>query len=207
MGRALAVALLLVACSERTKQAPELAAYLYARTGDPSVVDEWRLTRDEWARVVVAPYDKLYDDYVQRFAQHAPGLRTQLAHKHPIVTRAHVAGDPVATRDQAVTRWALPTLAPTRVAELAGKPARPIDAVFVEIDGRWRAIVGLSAIVYAHVWEHRGPCAHAIEQIAPAGGRCIELAWTIADAALREDLLRLEHVCSLAKDVCGKPRP
>lgn len=207
MGRALAIVLLLVACSEREKKAPELAEYLYARTGDPSVVDEWRLTREEWSRVVVEPYVKLYDNYVQRFAAHAPGLRSQFARKHPIVTRAHVAGDPVATRDQAITRWALPTLAPSRVAEFAGRPAVPIDAVFVEVNGRWKAIVGLATIVRAHIFELDPSCAPAIDQLDPAGGRCIEAAWAVADTALREDRLRLAHRCGLARDLCGKPRP
>jgi hypothetical protein len=206
MGRPLAVALL-VACSSARDPAPELAAYLYARSGDPSVVDEWRMTRAEWNKTVVVPYTRLYDSYVQRFAAHAPGLRTQMAKKHPIVARAHVAGDEVATRDQAVTRWALPTLAPSRVAELAGSPAVPIDAVFVEVDGRWKAIVGLAEIVRAAIFELDPTCAPAIYQLDPKGGRCIEAAWAVADAALREDRPRLSHLCGLARDLCGKPPP
>jgi hypothetical protein len=205
MGRALAVALLVACGGGRADddKAPELAEYLYARSGDPSVVDEWRLTRAEWERVVVPPYAKLYDHYVRAFAGAAPTLRAQLANKHPIVTRAHVAGDPVSTRDQAITRWALPTLAPTRVAELAGKPATAIDAVFVEVGGRWKAIVGLAPIVRAQIFELDPTCAPAIDQLDPAGGRCIEAAWAVADAALREDRLRLSHLCGLARDLCA----
>ena len=207
MGRALAVALI-VGCGGRAEhEAPELAEYLYARSGDPSVVEEWRLTRAEWDRVVVQPYGKLYDHYVHAFAGAAKTLRAQFATKHPIVTRAHVAGDPVATRDQAITRWALPTLAPTRVAELAGNPATAIDAVFVEVGGHWKAIVGLAPIVRAQIFALDPTCAPAIDQLDPKGGPCIEAAWAVADAALREDRLRLSHLCGLARDLCGKPAP
>ncbi len=207
MGRALAVALL-VACGGRAEEkAPELAEYLHARSGDPSVVDEWRMTRAEWERTVVAPYGKLYDHYVRSFAGSAPTLRAQMGTKHPIITRAHVAGDPVATRDQAIARWALPTLAPSRAAQLAGDPAVNLDAVFIEVNGRWKAIVGLAAIVRTHIEVLDTSCAVVIDQLEPRGGRCIEAAWAVADAALREDRLRLSHLCGLARDLCGKPAP
>jgi hypothetical protein len=50
-------------------------------------------------------------------------------------------------------------------------------------------------------------CAEAIARIEPAGGRCIEAAWAVADAALREDRARFAHACGLAVNLCGKPPP
>lgn len=206
VGRALAV-VLVAACGSEPAQAPELAKYLYEQSGQPAVVDAWLMTRAQWNRVVVDPYQRVYDDYVKAFAAQAPKLRAQLAAKHPIVTRAHVAGDPVSTHDQAMTRWALPTLAPTRVAQLAGNPATNLDAVFVDVGGQWKAIVGLGTIIRAYVAEHDMVCAVAIARLDPAGGRCIEIAYEVADAALRDDRARLSHVCGLATTVCGKPAP
>lgn len=205
VGRALAL-ILLLGCTRSSEPAPELADYLYKQSGNPSI-DSWRLSHDEWNRTVVEPYRALYGEYVRAFDLARPTLLAQLANKHPIVTRAHVAGDPVATREQAITRWALPTLAATRVAELAGAPAVAIDAVFVDAGGQWRAIVGVGAIVRARVAAVDPTCATALDAIEPAGGRCIEATWAVADAALREDRPRFAHACGLAANLCGKPAP
>jgi hypothetical protein len=194
---------------ERAVTPPDVADYLYKLSGtdEPAraaAIATWQLTRAEWQRVVVDPYRALYDDYAREFAAAAPRFVEQLAKSHSIVARAHFAGDPIATRDQAFTRWALPTLAPTKLAELAGRPPTPIDAVFADVDGSWRAIVGLGAIVRRRVAALDERCATALDHIDPAGGPCIEAAWGVADAALREDRGRFAHACGLATNLCGK---
>jgi len=191
-------------------QAPELAEYLYATSGSADVtrvVAGWRLTREEWQRVVTEPYRPLWDDYVAAFDTAEPVLAAQLAARHPILARAHFANDPLMTHDQAITRWALPTLAPARIAERAGRRPEPLDAVFVAVGGKWRAIVGVGAIVRRRVASLDPACARVIDAIDVAGGRCTEAAWGIADAALREDRARFAHACGLATSLCGKPAP
>ncbi|HET9485046.1 MAG TPA: hypothetical protein VFO79_13890 [Xanthomonadales bacterium] len=214
MGRAQVIcALLLVACGEpKPAVAPDLADYLYKLSGRDeatrvAAVTSWTLSRAEWERVVVDSYRPLYDDYVAASTQARETFVAQLAKSRSIVSRAHFAGDPVATHAQAITRWALPTLAPTRVAELGGRPPVPIDAVFVDVDGTWRAIVGMDAIVRRRIAAIDPACAIALDHIEPAGGPCIEAAWAVADAALREDRARFAHGCGLATNLCGKRSP
>lgn len=201
-------ALILAACSKPAPHAaPELAQYLNDLSGTDAraTIATWKLTRAEWDRVTVEPYRGLYEEYARAFD--ADKLAAQLARKHSVLARAHFAGDTTATHGQAMTRWALPTLAPSRVAELAGRPPEPIDAVFVDVGGRWKAIVGIDAIVRRHVAALDPACAEALTRIDPAGGRCIETAWAVADAALREDRARFTHACGLAANLCGKPAP
>jgi hypothetical protein len=204
------VAIALVACSKPAPKAPELAQYLNDLSGSDarwSAVLGWKLTRAEWNATVVEPYRAVYDEYAQWFEEYRDMLVSQLVTKHSMLARGHFAGDTTATHAQAMTRWALPTLAPSRVAELAGRPPQPIDAVFVEIGGRWKVIVGIDRIVERHVAILDETCADAITRIDPAGGRCIETAWAVADAALREDRARFAHACGLAANLCGKPPP
>lgn len=200
-----------VACrAPAPTQAPELAQYLNDLSGADtrwSAVIGWKLTRAEWNATVVPPYRDVYDEYARWFEESRDMLVSQLATKHSMLSRAHFAGDTTATHGQAMTRWALPTLAPSRVAELAGRPPQPIDAVFVDVGGRWKAIVGVDQIVKQHVAARDPACAEAIGRIDPAGGRCIETAWAVADAALRADQARFAHACGLAANLCGKPAP
>ena len=154
-------------------------------------VEALRLAREEWERVVVEPYRALHADYAAAFSI-SPA---QLAAAASRSMRAHFAGDPQQTSDQAVTRWALPTLARAWVVD-------GVDAVFVEERGGWRAIVGLAAIVRARIAARDAACASAFDRIDPAGGRCIETAWVVADAALRDDGARFAHACSLAATAC-----
>jgi hypothetical protein len=144
---------------------------------------------------VVEPYRALHDDYARAFAAARPMLPAQLAAAAGRTMRAHFAGDPRATPDQAMTRWALPTLARAWVVD-------GVDAVFVEHAGGWRAIVGTAAIVRRRVAALDATCAAALDRIDPAGGRCIETAWAVADAALRGDRARFAHACSLATAAC-----
>ena len=208
VARAQIVCALLVACGEsKPAVAPDLADYLYKLSGTDeaaraSAVASWTLSRDEWEHTVVEPYRPLYDDYVAAFGATRSTFVTQLAQSRSIVARAHFAGDPAATHSQAITRWALPTLAPTRIAELGGRPPVAIDAVFVDVGGKWRAIVGLGAIVRRRVAAIDEACATALDRIEPAGGTCIEAAWAVADAALRGDRARFAHVCTIALSAC-----
>lgn len=199
---------LILACSRTPaapKTAPELAAHLNALSGtdEPTraaAVATWTLSRDEWNRVVVEPYRAVYDEYVRELDAMRPALVTLLAEKRPVQTRAHFAGDPLMSRDQAITRWALPTLAPARIAELAGNPPVAIDAVFVDTGGQWRAIVGLERIVKRHAAD----CAAVFDRIEPKGGTCIEAAWGVADAALRDQRPRFMRACSIATNACRR---
>lgn len=204
---------LLLACSrEAPRAAPELGAYLYDLSGAPdtertAAVAGWTLSRAEWDRVVIPHYRPLYDDYLRELSVARPVLVAQLAAKHPIATRAHFAGDPTMTRSQAITRWALPTLAPARLADLAGRPPAPLEAVFVDVGGRWRVLVGIGAIVRRRVAALDDACARTLDHLEPGGGRCIEAAWAAADAALHADRARFAHACGLAANLCGKRSP
>jgi len=209
---ALALALSHAACGgERAPVKPrELADELYALAGTPEdarlrAVRGWKLDRRAWDAVIVEPYRALYPDYAAAFDAAVPVLVTQLAVKRPILARAHFAGDPKLTRAQAITRWALPTLAPARVAELGGTPPVALDVVFVDAGGGWRAIVGLDAIVHARIAAVDPACADLLTLIDPRGGRCIEAAWAVADAALRREAASLTRTCTLAASLCGKP--
>jgi hypothetical protein len=201
---------LLAACG-RTEpsvapESPELATYLHDLTGQDeaarrTAVEGWQLSPDEWDVTVTEPYREVYKEYRHELAKARDTLVTQLERKHPIVTRAHFAGDTAATHSQTITRWAMPTLAPARLAELAGRPATAIDVVFVDVRGKWKAIVGIGPIVRRRIEALDRTCAANLDRITPAG-QCIEAAWAVADAALREDRARFTHACSLATSLC-----
>jgi hypothetical protein len=145
---------------------------------------------------VVEPYRALYADYARELdrASLAPGSGA---------TREHFAGDPELTQDQAVARWALPPLYPSRVA--AG-----IDAVFLRDGGRWHAIVGLGKVVHARVAAAAGACAWMFAVAHPhrdLAKTCRDMTWAVADAALRGERDRAVRACKLAESVCGKPSP
>src|SRR5512138_1963472 len=88
--------LVLIACGSR-EQPADLAEYLRS---DPDVAS-WRLDREAWQRVVVPSYAPLYDDYVRALDAGTPRWAAQLAKQRTIAVRAHYAGDPALTRDQA----------------------------------------------------------------------------------------------------------
>jgi hypothetical protein len=198
---------LIAACAAKPapKKAPELADFLLALSGSDepkraAAIAKWTLSRDEWNRIVVEPYKIVYDDYVRELDAMRPALVKLLAEKHPVETRAHFAGDPLMSRGQAITRWALPTLAPARIAELSGRPTTAIDAVFVDVGGQWRAIVGMDKIIK----QRAADCASVFDRIDPKGGTCIEAAWSVADAALRDQRPRFMHACSIATNACRR---
>lgn len=212
--RALAV-LAIVACSAPSAPpapppgSPEaLVAYLEAVVGADQAtrqreVSGWQLDAAGWDRTVIALYRPLHADYQRAFAAALPGLVARLAGPGPVTARRHYAGDPRLTRSQARDRWAVPPLFPSLVAEAGGAP---IEAVFVPDGGRWRALVGLDAVVLARVAALDPGCA-ALLALAGPTGRCSDVGAAIATAALRTDRDQLAHVCRLAETLCGKGLP
>lgn len=169
----------------------------------------WKLTRDEWIRVVTDPFRATYDDYARMFDAALPDLRSQIGAARSdgdiqLATRPHYAGDPELTRGQARARWALPVQAPARVAVLDGAP---LDVVFVLVGDRrdydyYKAIVGIDAIVVDKTRAMDAGCAVYLETLGSK--MCQTVGWEVADAALRADKPRLAHACSLAMGQCTR---
>ena len=207
-----ALVLLLLACRAPapapTPGTPDdLAAYLASLAGTDDATRErevasWLVGDATWGRSIVAPYRALFADYVRAFEQTRPALVAQLARRGAITARRHYAGDPRLTPAEARVRWALPVQFPSAVAELDGAP---IDAVFV-FDGRWRALAGLDDVVLTHIRALDAACAELVGHAGRAG-HCTELAWAVADAALRGDNAAFTHACLLAAPHCGNGSP
>jgi hypothetical protein len=161
----------------------------------------WRLDEPAWRRITVDPYRDLYAEYVRELDAAIPKL-VMWGGAGRFEARDHFADDPKLTLGQARTRWALPVLAKAKVATIGGLP---LDAVFVEDGGRWRAIVGLDHVVTAHVTRFDAACARRID--GDNSQRCRAVAWQVADAALRTDPARVTRACSLAATLCGTPSP
>jgi len=201
------LALVLLAACTKPVPVRELADELRATAmlDAPSrakVVAAWQLDHDAWVATVTDPYDATYAEYQAAYAIAAPQLAAQLAGHGDIVTRAHFAGDPRLTTNEARARWSLPVQYPAQVAQLG--PA-PLDAVFVRTSTGWGAIVGIDAIVVAHVARYAPDC---VRYVATVGlKRCEEVAWAVADAALRDDVRRVTHACSLAATACAVVKP
>jgi hypothetical protein len=186
----------------------DLAGYLSGVAGAPDATrrDEiagWMLDEPAWRRIVVDPYRALWPDYARRFAAAAAPLVERLSTPGAITARRHFAGDPRLTLTQARLRWAVPVLYPSAVAELAGAP---IDAVFVHDGVQWRALVGLDAIVLDRVRALDAACGETLARAGPLG-RCTEVGWAIAEAALRGDAHAFAHACQLAAPHCANARP
>lgn len=160
-------------------------------------VATWQLDRATWERTVVATYAGVHAEYTRAFQAAAPALVAKLAPRGTIATRPHFAGDPKLTRGQAHTRWALPVQYPSEIAELDGVP---IDAVFVRDGDRWRAIAGLDTVIRAKAAAADPACAARLD--VATSGRCIEVGWVIAEAAIRGDTARFAHACTLASNLC-----
>jgi hypothetical protein len=168
-------------------------------------VAQWKLSRAEWDRTVVDPYRSRYTEYVRAFDAAAPALEAQVQQwrarpNAPFGQAAHYAGDPALTRGQARARWALPVQYPAKVVTLG---IAPLDAVFVNEGGSWRAIVGIDTIVLDATRARDEPCSHYLDALGSKS--CQEVGWEIAEAALRSDPARLAHACSLAATQCASP--
>lgn len=178
------------------------ATAVLGATARDRAVAGWKLDHDAWTATVTDPYDGTYAEYETAFAMAAPKLAAQLAGHTLITTRAHFAGDPLLTTNEARARWALPVQYPALVAQLGDAQ---LDAVFVRTPAGWGAIVGIDTIVVAHVAARAPACVHYVATVGAK--RCEEVAWMIADAALRDDATRVTRACSLARAACAVVKP
>ncbi len=207
------VLLALVACHdpppvEKLGTPAELAEYLRTVAGADletrtREVTGWILDETTWSRDLVDPFRSLYNEYVKAFDAQVPGMVARLASLGPVTARRHFAGDPKLLPSQIRTRWAVPVQFPSAVAELGGQP---IEAVFIHDGGHWRALLGLDQLVVAHVAALDPACAKRLVLAGPAG-RCTEVAWLVADSALRGQPERFAHACQLASTLCGNSVP
>ena len=186
----------------------ELAAYLRTVAGADEAtrrkeVETWIVDETTWSRDTVEPWRGLYKEYVAQFDARVPALVARLASHGPVTARRHFAGDKRNTRAESRLRWAVPVQFPSSVAELDGQP---IDAVFVFDGGHWRALVGVDDLVLAHVKALDPACETYLERSGPSG-RCTEVGWLVADAALRNQQQRFAHACQLASTLCGNSAP
>jgi len=166
-----------------------------ARASDRlAAVSGWRLPRTTWDRVVVPPFRGLYDDYVAELPAHVPQLAAHLA--PPFAIRAHFAGDPRLTLDEAVTRWIVPTLFPSQVVD-------GLDAVFVQEDERYYALVGMAKVIARKL---EPTCRPLLARVGPPGP-CGDAMWQLVVDSLRGNRGAAEHACSLATALCGTRSP
>lgn len=189
------VLLVVVACESREKEAPESGPL-------DRPVPEWKLTRDEWNTVVVEMFRGTYDEYTRAFDAAAPALAAQIEAsrakpKSMTIRKPHFAGDDDLTRGQARARWALPVQAP---AEVVWLDSAKIDAVFVRVGDRYKAIVGVDQIVIDHTRALDADCARYLEELGTKS--CQRLGWAIAEAALQVDKARLARMCALTDSQC-----
>jgi hypothetical protein len=212
MRAALACIACVVACHREPALVPgsaeQLAKYLEGVAGADEAtrrraVDSWKLDEPTFRRTVVDPYQALWGDYVVAFERAAPQLVAQLAARGPIAVRRHYAGDPKLSLSQARNRWAVRVQYPSMVAEIGGAP---IDTVFAYEGGAWHVLAGLDDVMLAHVRDRDDACARRLETAGPTG-RCTEVGWMIADAALRNQPERFTHACALAVTLCGNGSP
>ena len=203
MRLALVALLVAVACQREAPAPPAtLAAYLMPLAGADeatrrAAVTSWKIDEAAWQHLTTDPYRTAYADYARQFAIAAPALVARFEHAGAITTRPHFAGDPRLTTGQARARWAQPVQAPSEVADLDGAP---IDAVFVRDGDRWRAIVGVDAIIREHAAAMAPDCAALFDALTP--GRCADAAWVVAEAALRADRPRFARACAQATNLC-----
>jgi hypothetical protein len=187
-----------------------LVAYLQGVIGADAATREreaagWLLGPARWDATLVPLYQPLYAEYGRAFAAELPALVDRLARPGAVTARRHFAGDPGLTPAEARTRWALPVLFPSLVAEAGGAP---IDAVFVADGPAWRALVGLDQVVLARVTALDPVCAAHLALAGPPG-HCTDIGAEIVATALRTGPAddRLAHVCRLAETLCGKGSP
>lgn len=206
------IVIMALGCSRARAPAPgsaeHLAAYLRTVAGADqatrtSEVASWVLDQSSFAHTVVPTYRPLWQDYLAANEAARPALVARLAATGEITARRHFAGDPGITPSQGRLRWAVPTLYPSMVAELGGKP---IDTVFVFDGARWRTLAGLDDVVLARVRALDAGCG---ERLALAGprGKCTEVGWAVADAALRDDREGFARMCALSSRLCGNASP
>ena len=187
--------------------AEDLAEYLRTIAGTDEAtraraVATWLVPDATWNRTIVPAWRGLYAEYAAQFASRVPAASVALASLDPVTARRHWAGDPKLTLGEARLRWALPVQYPSMVAEIGG---HPIDAVFI-YDGSWHALLGLDELVLAHVRALDGECAAKLALAGPLG-KCTEIGFVVAEAALRGSRADLDRACHMAATMCGNPAP
>ena len=176
----------------------DLAGQLERDARDPAAsVAAWQLSRTTWDRVVVVPFRGLYDDYVAEYPAHLGQNAEALTHlASPIAPRAHFAGDPKLTLDEAATRWIVPTMFPSQIVD-------GLDAVFVEEDHRFYAFTGIAEVIAKQL---APPCRPLLARVGPAGS-CGDAMWQHVVDTLRHNRDAAEHSCRLAQALCGTGSP
>lgn len=140
------------------------------------------LDRSEFDQIIVEPFRSLWPEYEARY--HPTDV--------PKSPRSHFAGDPKLTPSQARLRWALPVMYPSYVDD---------HDVFVKTSSGWHSLDGLDEAMLDRLRALDADCAKRVEAVTPVG-RCIEVAWQVADAGLRGDTVRFKHACQLAATQC-----
>lgn len=206
--------LLLIACHDEvapprpTGNPDELASYLSTVAGADEAtrtreVSSWIVDETTWSRDLVEPYRALHAEYVAAFDAQVPAMVARLAAPGAVSARRHFAGDKRLSPAQIRMRWTVPVQFPSVVADLGGTR---IDTVFLFDGAHWRALLGLDDIVMKHVRALDPACADKLALAGPPG-RCTEVGWLVADAALRAQPERFAHACELATTLCGTPAP
>ena len=202
---ALAVALIAAACSRRV---PERDGTLEEHLGAIAGADEatrreavqrWKLDPEGWQLVTTDPYRNHYAEYAEQFDRLAAELVVQLAKPGSITIRQHFAGDPALTIGQARARWAQPVAAVSHIAQV---DSTKIDAVFVRDRERWRVIVGVDTLVFQRTAAKDVACATRAR--GQWKGTCVDLAWFVADSALRDDDSQLTRACAQLLNLCPR---
>ena len=206
------IVLVLVACNATPAQpapgsADDLAAYLRTVAGADTATREravatWLVPEATWNRTIVPTWRGLYAEYVAQFPARAAAITPALASLDPVTARRHWAGDPKLTLGEARLRWALPVQYPSMVARIGD---HELDAVFV-YDGTWHALLGLDELVVGHVRALDADCAAKLQLAGPLG-KCTEIGFVVADAALRGNRADLDRACRMAATMCGNPAP
>jgi hypothetical protein len=210
---ALALAGAAAACSHTAPRAAagtpdELAATLHTLAGADEPTRQhaaiaWQLDEPTWNRTVIPAFRGLYADYVAGYATAIAPVVAALATHGTISARQHYAGDTRLLRPQLRTRWALPPLFPSVVAELDGGA---IPAVFVFDGASWRALVGLDEAMLAHVRAADPKCADSLGRAGPPGS-CTDVGYAVAAAALRPQHDGFAQACALAATLCANGSP
>jgi hypothetical protein len=167
-------------------------------------VTSWKLDRAGWDRLVVEPYrgEWSYVRYANAFDEAVPALAAQLRAGGGVTVRPHFAGDPLNTLGQARARWAVPVQHPSKVALVGGKP---FDVVFdIDREGHVRALAGVDRIINLRAGSIDPVCADYLASART--GKCLEIGWVIAEAALRDERERFARACAQAAGLCTSER-
>lgn len=72
---------------------------------------------------------------------------------------------------------------------------------FVKTLTGWHTLDALDDALLARLHALDATCASYVERATPAS-ECIQIAWVVADAGLRNEMQRFERACGLARVQC-----